>query len=262
MRLLFLGDIVGKPGRNLVCQSVRRLVDEKTLDWVIVNAENSAGGSGLTPANYKQLIDAGIDGITLGDHIYRRREIATVLQRRENIVKPANFPAEAPGREFMLLAGRNPEERIAVFSLLGRQFMRPTDCPWKAAERVLAQIPDDVKAIFVDFHAEATSEKQIMARYLDGRVTAVLGTHTHVPTADECILPGGTAFQCDLGMCGPYESIIGRRIDRVTETTISFNPTPFDVATGDVRLCGAIVDFNLSTGQATGIERLRVDAPL
>jgi calcineurin-like phosphoesterase len=148
---------------------------------------------------------------------------------------------------------------VAVVSLLGRVFMRPVDCPWAAVDRVLPQLPSDVKQILVDFHAEATSDKQLMGRHLDGRVTAVLGTHTHVPTADEEIFPGGTAFQCDVGMTGPYESILGRRIDRVLETTLTFNPTHFEVALGDVRLCGTIVESD-AAGRATAIRRVRINS--
>lgn len=255
MRILHIGDIVGQPGRDIVVRSIGGLVERHRLDLVVANAENAAGGSGCTPVIYQQLVRAGVDGITLGDHIYRRKEISRVLQNRPNIVKPANFPAEAPGKNFMILTARNGV-RVAVISLLGRLFMRPSDCPWKAADRVLTTLPADVKVILVDFHAEATSEKQVMGRYLDGRVSAVLGTHTHVPTADECILAGGTAFQCDVGMTGPHESILGRRIDRVTETTLTFNPTQFEVATDDIRLSGTIVDVDPETGRATAIQRL------
>lgn len=258
MRILLIGDVVGKPGREILVRSVRGLVERESLDLVVCNAENAAGGSGITPENYRELIGAGVDGITLGDHIYRRREINPILESARNIVKPANFPPDAPGHEFMLLPARNGVT-VAVVSLLGRVFMRPVDCPWAAADRVLAQLPAEVKVILVDFHAEATSDKQVMGRYLDGRVSAVLGTHTHVPTADETILPGGTAFQCDVGMTGPHESILGRRIDRVLETTRTFNPTHFDVATGDVRLNGSIVEVDPGTGRATSIRRLRVD---
>jgi metallophosphoesterase (TIGR00282 family) len=204
------------------------------------------------------LLSAGVDAITLGDHIYRRREINPVLETATNIVKPANFPPEAPGRDHMVVTARNGE-RVAVVSLLGRVFMRPVDCPWAAVNRVLPQLPSDVKQILIDFHAEATSDKQLMGRHLDGRVTAVLGTHTHVPTADEEILPGGTAFQCDVGMTGPYESILGRQIDRVLETTLTFNPTHFEVATGDVRLCGSIVESD-AAGRATSIRRVRINS--
>lgn len=259
MRLLLIGDVVGKPGRQIVCQTVRKLAAAEHLDLVIVNAENIAGGSGITPEIYRELIAAGVDAITLGDHIYRRREITPVLESEQNIVKPANFPPDAPGRESMIVTARDGTQ-VAVVSLLGRLFMRPVDCPWQAADRVLGQLPPDIKVIVVDFHAEATSDKQVMGRYLDGRVTAVLGTHTHVPTADEEILPGGTAFQCDVGMTGPYASILGRRIDRVTETTRTFNPTHFEVATGDVRLCGTVVEADSTTGRALAVRRLRVSS--
>lgn len=255
MRILLIGDIVGKPGRQIVVRALKHLRQSERLDFVIANAENAAGGSGITPAIYQELKAADVDCITLGDHIFRRAEISSVLKSNSDILKPANFPEEAPGRPWTVLEAGNGVT-VAVFSIIGRVFMRPVDCPWAAADRVLKQLPDSVKVIMVDFHAEATSDKQLMGRYLDGKVTAVLGTHTHVSTADECVFPGGTAFQCDVGMTGPFESILGRRIDRVLETTRSFRPTPFDVATGDVRLSGTIVDVDDSTGRAQGVQRL------
>jgi hypothetical protein len=258
VRLLLIGDIVGKPGRQIVVRAVPGLKIAEQLDLVIANAENAAGGSGLTPEGFDELILAGVDCITLGDHVYRRREIYGVLEREERIVKPANYPAAAPGRTFTILRTRS-QVRVAVFSLQGRVFMPPIDCPLQAADQVLAGLPGDVKVVLLDYHAEATSDKQVMGRYLDGRVSAVLGTHTHVATADEQILPGGTAFQCDVGMTGPHDSIIGRRIDRVLETTRTFRPTHFEVATGDPRLHGTIVDVNPQTGRATAIRRLVVD---
>lgn len=258
MRLLFIGDIVGKPGRKIVVQAMPGLIARERLDLVVANGENAAAGSGITPDIHRELIAAGVDCITLGDHIYKRREIHATLLAESNIVKPANFPPSAPGKPWTVVNARDGSS-VAVVSLLGRVFMRPVDCPWAAVERVLTELPADVKTIFVDFHAEATSDKQLMGRYLDGRVAAVLGTHTHVPTADEEIFPGGTAFQCDVGMTGPYRSILGREIDRVLETTLTFNPTQFDVAAEDVRLCGTIVDVDATTGRATSIRRLRVD---
>ena len=255
MRILFIGDIVGKPGRDIVRDAIAPLRAKKAVDFVIANAENSAGGSGLTPANYKELIAAGVDCITLGDHIFRRKEIEKILSTKSNIVKPANYPSEAPGKTWTVLPAPDGTQ-VVVISLLGRVFMKPVDCPFKAVDQALDEIPSDAKVIFVDMHAEATSDMQLMGRYLDGRVSAVLGTHTHVPTADEQILPGGTAFQCDVGMTGPYESILGRRIDRVMQATVTFMPTPFDVAKGDVRLSGSIVDIDSTTGKATNIERL------
>jgi metallophosphoesterase (TIGR00282 family) len=257
VRILFIGDIVGKPGRDIVCRAVKGLVVKFKLDLVIANAENAAGGSGLTPAIYRELIRAGVDAITLGDHVYRRKEIYSVLESESNIVKPANLPPESVGRDWCVVKARNGES-VGIACLLGQLFMKPIDNPWHAVDRVLAAMPSDVRIRVIDFHAEATSDMQIMGRYLDGRATAVLGTHTHVPTADECILPSGTAFQCDVGMTGPFESIIGRRIDRVMETTLTGRPTEFDVATEDIRLCGTIITADLQTGRATAIERLCV----
>lgn len=255
MRILLIGDIVGKPGQRIVVQTLQALRQREAIDLVIANAENALDGSGLSPSIYKKLIAAGVDCITLGDHIYRRNEISSVLASEGNIVKPANYPAKAPGKCWAVVTAASGE-RVAVFSLLGRVFMRPVDCPFQAAERVLAEIPAEVNIRVLDFHAEATSDKQLMGRMLDGRVSAVLGTHTHVTTADEQILPGGTAFQCDVGMTGPHESILGRRIDRVLETTITFQPTQFDVATGDVQLHGTLVDVDSTMGRATAIRRL------
>jgi metallophosphoesterase (TIGR00282 family) len=255
MRILFIGDIVGKPGREIVCRAIGPLVVGRKLDLVVANAENAAGGSGLTPAIYRELTKAGVDAITLGDHVYRRKEIYSTLEKEPNIVKPANLPPESVGRDWAVVKARNGVP-VGIACMLGRLFMKPVDSPWQAADRVLAAMPSDVRIRLLDFHAEATSDMQVMGRYLDGRVTAVLGTHTHVPTADECIFPGGTAFQCDVGMTGPFESIIGRRIDRVMETTLTGLPTEFDVATGDVRLCGTIVGADDETGRATEIERI------
>lgn len=259
MRFLFIGDIVGKPGERIVTRAVPLLRQREQLDLVIANAENAADGSGLVPSIYRKLIAAGVDAITLGDHIYRRSEIIPLLESETNIVKPANFPPDAPGRCWCQVQASDGTS-VALFSLLGRVFMRPVDCPWLAADRVLAQIPPQVKVRVVDIHAEATSDKQLVGRYLDGKVTAVLGTHTHVATADEQIFPGGTAFQCDVGMTGPHLSILGRRIDPVLMTTLTFQPTHFEVADDDIRLCGAIVDVDPSTGRATHIRRLVVTA--
>lgn len=257
MRILLIGDTVGKPGRQIIVQSVAGLRIREKLDFVVANAENIAGGSGITPAIYHELLSAGVDCITMGDHIYRRREIFSILQTEARIVKPANYPAEAPGAELAVHRAADGT-RVGVFSLLGRVFMQPVDSPFSAANRILRQFPRDVRVIVLDFHAEATSDMQLMGRHLDGRVSAVLGTHTHVPTADEQILPGGTAFQCDVGMTGPCESILGRRIDRVLETTLTSRPTHFEVATGDVRLQGTIVDVDPTTGRAAAIRRLVV----
>ncbi|QDS89950.1 hypothetical protein EC9_41520 [Rosistilla ulvae] len=254
MRLLFLGDIVGKPGVQACVAMVPGLRDELQTDLVIVNAENSADGSGLTVKQFQKLAAHGIDAFTMGDHIYRKREITPVLESDPRIVKPANYPPSAPGKTFAVLETQSGV-KVAIVSLMGRVYMRPVDCPFAAADRVLAEIPGDVKVRFVDLHAEATSDKQLLGRYLDGRVSAALGTHTHVPTADARILPGGTAFMCDVGMSGAYDSIIGREIDPVMQTTLTFTPTYFHVASKDVRLCGAVIDIDPKTGKATAIER-------
>lgn len=257
MRLLFIGDIVGRPGRDIIVAALPSLIAQHKLDLVVANAENAAGGSGLTAGIYRTLVKAGIDAITLGDHVYRRKEIYATLESETNIVRPANLPEEAVGRQWAMVTARDGTP-VAIFCLLGQLFMKPIDCPWRTADRVLACVSGDVKVRFVDFHVEATSEAQLMGRYLDGRVSAVLGTHTHVPTADECVLPGGTAFQCDVGMTGPHESILGRRIDRVMKTRLTAHPTQFEVASDDARLCGSIVDIDPATGKALGIERICV----
>jgi metallophosphoesterase (TIGR00282 family) len=257
MRILFIGDIVGAPGMAMVQRAVPRLLADDKIDLVIANAENAYRGSGLTPAQYRELREAGVDLVTLGDHIFKRQEIIGVLEGEERICKPANFPSQAPGREFAVATARDGTP-VAVVCLLGRLFLRPVDCPFQAVDRVLGRLPPEVRCVIVDMHAEATGEKYLMAHHLKGRVAAVLGTHTHVPTADEQILTGGTAFVSDVGMTGPYDSILGRRIDRVLLTTITFVPSPFDVATGDPRLAGAVVDVDAATGRATAIRRVMV----
>jgi len=257
MRILFIGDIVGPPGLATIKRLLPALVPAEKIDLVIANAENAYHGSGLTPGQYRELREAGVDMITLGDHIYKRQEIIATLEREERICKPANFPSLAPGREFAVAVARDGTPAAAV-CLLGRLFLRPVDCPFQAIDRILQALPPEVRCVVVDIHAEATAEKSLMAHYLKGRVAAVLGTHTHVPTADEQILPGGTAFISDVGMTGPYDSILGRRIDRVLPTTITFVPSPFEVATGDPRLAGAVVDVDAATGRATAIRRLMV----
>jgi len=259
MRLLFLGDLVGKPGYTAAHQNALRLRQELRLDALIVNAENAADGSGLTNRQFRRLIDSGIDAITMGDHIFRHWEIEKSLRTSDRIVKPANYPREAPGRCWTIITTESGDQ-LAIVSLLGRVFMKPVDCPFDAIDRVLNEIGDQTKHILVDIHAEATSDKQTLGRYLDGRVSAVLGTHTHVPTADACVFPGGTAFQCDVGMSGAYQSIIGRDIDRVTLTTRTSEPAHFHVATQDVRLCGALIETD-DGGRAISIERFEQKIP-
>src|SRR6266851_4322031 len=258
MRILFIGDVVGTVGVNFVKRVLPALIPLERIDFVIANAENAAGGSGLTEALYKRLRAAGVDLVTLGDHIYKKQEILPTLEREERLCKPANFPPDAPGRDYAL-ATAGDGTPVAAFCVLGRTFMRSVDCPFRAADRVLKELEGKACVIVVDAHAEATADKYLLGHYLKGRVSAVLGTHTHVPTADEQVLPGGTAFICDVGMTGPYDSILGRRIDRVLSTTVSFVPSLFDVATGDPRLAGAIVDLDAASGRASAIRRVMLD---
>ena len=257
MRILFLGDIVGPPGVTFLKRVLRPLIERECIDLCIANAENASGGSGMTPGAYRHLREAGVDMVTLGDHIYKKADIIATLQEDEHLCKPANFPPDAPGREFARAMAHDGTP-VAAFCLLGRTFMRPVDCPFRAADRVLQAIGDQAKVIIVDIHAEATADKYLMGHHLKGRVAAVLGTHTHVPTADEQILPGGTAFISDVGMTGPYDSVLGRRIDRVLYTTTTFVPSQFEVATGDPRLAGAIIEVDPATGRATAIRRVMI----
>jgi metallophosphoesterase (TIGR00282 family) len=257
LKFLFIGDIVGSPGRKIVAQALPRLVPRWGIDLVVANAENVAGGSGITEDTFEELAEAGVDVFTLGDHAYRKDEVFPLFDRTDRLCRPANFPPDSPGPELVLAQARDGSV-VAVFTVLGRAFMKPVDCPFRTADRLLERIGGATKVIVADLHAEATSEKQLLGRYLDGRVSAALGTHTHVPTADDQILPKGTAYQTDVGMTGPYDSIIGRRYDKVLAATLSAIPQHFDVATGDPRLCGALVEIDPLTGLARSIQRVVV----
>jgi 2',3'-cyclic-nucleotide 2'-phosphodiesterase len=257
MRILFIGDIVGRPGVRIVQDVVPPLRVERGIDIVIANAENATNGSGCSPSAFRQLREAGVDLVTLGDHIYKKAEIIGVLQEDERICKPANYPPGAPGREFAVAKSAEGTS-VAVISLLGRTFMRSADCPFQAVDRVLTQLPGRAAIVVVDMHAEATADKYLMGNFLNGRVAAVFGTHTHVPTADEQILSGGTAFICDVGMTGPYQGILGRKLGPVLSAAITSVPAPFEVATDDVRLGGAMVEIDAASGKATHIERIMI----
>jgi metallophosphoesterase (TIGR00282 family) len=256
-RVVFVGDVVGKPGIRILCSALPYIKREWSAAAIIVNAENAADGSGLRCKDYNRLIENGVDGITLGDHAFRKREIFEVLESRSNIVRPANLPEGAPGRGTMILE-LDRGLKIGVVSLLGRVFMKPVDCPFHEADRILSGALKNVPIRLVDFHAEATSDMQLMGRYLDGRASAVLGTHTHVATADERVLPGGTGFQSDVGMTGPFESILGRRIDAVTEATLNALPTPFQVATEDLRINATWLDIDVANGKCSKIGRIEI----
>ena len=239
LRVLCLGDIVGRPGRQIVQQKLASLVRERDVHLVVANAENIAGGSGITQNLFNKLRSYGVDVVTLGDHIYKKADIVPTLTSSERIVRPANLSPNAAGRPFTCVT-TNSGVNVCVFSVLGRIYMNlPADSPFDAADRVLNQMPDNVRVCVCDVHAEASSEKMAMGHWLDGRVSMIFGTHTHVPTADARILPGGTAFISDLGMCGPYDSVLGRRKEPVLKYMTTNMPIPFDVATGDVRMCGA-----------------------
>src|SRR5262245_1535683 len=257
-RILALGDIVGRPGRQVVHQKLAAVVRQHQVDLVIANAENIAGGSGITPNLFNKLRSYGVDVVTLGDHIYKRLEIVSTLQASERIVRPANLSNNAAGRTYTVVT-TNSGVSVAIFSLLGRIYMNlPANDPFAMADNVLSQIPKTVKVSVCDMHAEASSEKVAMGHWLDGRASLIFGTHTHIPTADAKVLPGGSAYISDLGMCGPYDSVLGRRKDRVLKYMTTNMPHPFDVATGDVRLCGALAEIDPETGKAISIERIEV----
>lgn len=259
MRIFMIGDVVGKAGRRILEQRLLEFRQEKQIDFVIANVENAAGGSGLTIKNYHEIKRYGVDCMTLGDHAFRQKEIFPILESEIDIVRPANYPKSAPGKGYTILEvpgnSQHGPLQMAVISLVGRVFMQPVNSPFDAIDEILSRISESVKIRCIDFHAEATSEMQCLGRYLDGRVSAVLGTHTHVATADETIWPGGTAFQCDVGMTGAFESIIGRKIEPVLETTRTFRPTIFDVAANDLRINGTIIDIDTLSGKAKAIER-------
>jgi len=261
MKVLFIGDIVGGPGRRVVGAQARRLAEEHGAELVIANCENAAAGFGITPALVEELLGAGLDVLTSGNHIFDRKEILPFFEQgaaEGRLLRPANYPGDTPGRGLYVGHARSGAP-FAVLNLQGRVFMPQIDCPFQTADRLLGQIPKDVKVVVVDMHAETTSEKQAMGWYLDGRVSAVLGTHTHVPTADEKILPGGTAYITDVGMTGPYESVIGNAKEDVLRRFLTSLPTRLDVATDDVRLCGALLDLDVSTGRARRLERLALN---
>jgi metallophosphoesterase (TIGR00282 family) len=257
MKLLFVGDVIGKPGRRALQHLLPRLVDHHRADYVVVNVENSAGGFGVTPDVLREIAELPIDVYTTGNHVWDKKEVYDLLEREPRLLRPANYPAGNPGKGLHLgeTAAGIP---VAVVNLEGMVFMSNLDSPFHKADHLLKGLDPKYKVILVDFHAEATSEKQAMGFYLDGRVSAVIGTHTHVPTADERILPNGTALQTDAGMTGPYESVIGMRADKVLKRFLLQTPSSFEVAKRDVRLAGTLVDVDEATGKARAIERLLV----
>jgi 2',3'-cyclic-nucleotide 2'-phosphodiesterase len=255
MKILFIGDTVGKAGRAIVHQYLKQLQEEYQADLTILNCENAAAGFGVTPKIADEFFDWGIDVLTSGNHIWDKKEIMPYLDNNSRILRPANYPADNPGKGVTLLKTRSGEQ-AAVLNLQGRVFMPPTDDPFRVADAELAKLPKDVKVIFVDMHGEATSEKVAMGWYLDGRVSAVVGTHTHIPTADETILPGGTAFLTDAGMAGPFYSVIGVVKEDVIRRFLTSIPSSFESASQDARLNGVFVEVDSATGKAKRIERI------
>jgi len=257
IRILAIGDMVGTPGRRIVRDRLPDLVRDRDLDLVVANAENVVSGSGITVKVRDKLLNSGIDVITTGDHIWKRMEIASGLEPNGRLIRPENYPRTCPGRGLTVVESRGGV-KVAVLNALGRLYMDPIDCPFRAVDAAIEEARKSASVILLDFHAEATSEKVGMGWYLDGRVTAVWGTHTHVQTSDERILPNGTAYITDLGMTGSHYSILGRRIQPVLQKMVRHQPARFDVADEDLRISGIIVTADPETGRATEIERVQI----
>lgn len=257
MKILMVGDIVGSPGRTVFARVVNALREAGKVDFVVANAENAAGGKGLTSGLAQELLDAGADVITMGDHTWDQKELEGALDSEERILRPANFPPGCPGKG--VVSVDSDVGRVTVMNLIGRTFMRAYDCPFRAADSILDKEPNTGKIMLVDFHAEATSEKIAMGRYLDGRVTAVAGTHTHVQTSDECIMPKGTAYITDLGMTGPKNSVIGCEAEPILSSFLTGMRCRFGVArdSDSAVVEGVIITADEKTGKATGIKRIR-----
>ncbi len=254
MNILFIGDIVGAPGRRAVEELLPRLVDHHLIDLVVANGENASGGIGITPQVADQLLAQGIDLLTSGNHIWKHKEILAYLDDTDRLLRPANYPPDTPGRGFAIVetaAG----ERAAVINLEGRVFMNPLECPFRTVEQILGALPREISVILVDMHAEATSEKQAMGWFLEGRVSAVLGTHTHVQTADERVLPGGTGYISDVGMTGPVDSVIGMKREIILARFLTQLPQPFKVSTQNIQLQAVLLKIG-SQGQCREITRI------
>ncbi len=260
MKLLFIGDVVGQPGRKAVKALVPDLRRRLELDLVIANGENSAGGSGITVKTAEELFAGGVDIITSGDHLWDQKEVMELLQKEPRFVRPLNYPPGTPGQGSTLFErkGRVP---VAVINLQGRTFMAPLDSPFQVGPAEVDRLRESTRLIFVDFHAEATSEKIALGRLLDGRVSAFVGTHTHVQTADEQIFPGGTAFLCDAGFTGPHDSVLGREVEPIIQRFLTNMPQRFDVARHRVLLQGAVVEVDEFSGRAVSIQRVSEPMP-
>ena len=256
MKILFIGDIVGSPGRKAIQALLPKLKEQYSIDISIANGENAAGGSGITPALAEELFGFGLDILTSGDHIWKKKEILEILDQDQRILRPANYPAGSPGRGYGIIETKKGK-KIGVINLEGRVFMSTLDCPFKCARAAIEEIKNKTQVILVDIHAEATSEKIALGWFLDGMVSAVLGTHTHVQTADERILPAGTAYITDVGMSGPYDSVIGRKVEQILARFLSQMPVRFEMAKDNVQLHGVVLDIDEKTGKARSIERIQ-----
>ncbi len=257
MKILFIGDIVGKPGRRAVSELLPRLISERKIELVIANCENAAAGFGVTRDVVEELYNCNIDVLTSGNHIWDKREVLEFITDYETLLRPANYPVKVPGKGALLIPAA-AGGYVGVLNLAGRIFMQPINCPFETAKSEIAQLREKTKIIIVDIHAEATSEKKALGWYLDGQVSAVLGTHTHVQTADDEILPQGTAYISDAGMTGPFDSVIGIKKDTIIERFLTQIPNKFDVAKGDVRLQGVVLDVDATSGKANSIERISI----
>jgi 2',3'-cyclic-nucleotide 2'-phosphodiesterase len=257
LSILFIGDIIGKPGRQVVSRELHRLVDRHRVDLVIANGENAAGGFGITAETAKELYGCGIHMLTSGNHVWDKKDAHDYIATEQRLLRPANYPAGAPGRGSTITSTPGGV-KVGVLNLEGRVFMDNLECPFRTADRELALLRQETPVVFVDFHAEATSEKSALGWYLDGRVSAVIGTHTHVQTADERILPGGTAYLSDAGMTGGFDSVIGMRKDEPVARFLSQLPAKFEVAKNNLRLNGVVVQVDVSSGKALNIERINI----
>ncbi len=257
VKILFIGDIVGKPGRQAVSRELHRLVDRYLVDLVIANGENAAGGFGITEETANDLFKCGIHVLTSGNHIWDKRDSYDFIGHEERLLRPANYPEGTPGRGSALYSTAGGV-KVAVLNLEGRVFMNNLDCPFRTADRELDRLRAETPIILVDFHAEATSEKASLGWYLDGRVSAFIGTHTHIQTADERILPGGTAYLTDAGMTGGFDSVIGVRKEEAISKFLSQLPVKFDIAKNNLRLNGVVVEVDEQSGKAMSIERINI----
>lgn len=257
-KILFLGDVVGSAGRKLIFEKLSEIRTETQADFIIINGENSAAGSGINASITRDFIAAGTDAVTLGDHVWDQRGFDADLPKLEKICRPANLPEENPGATHLILTASDGF-RLLVFTVLGQTFMHTkTSCPFRCAEKKLEELAGTYDAALVEIHAEATSEKVAFGRFLDGRVAAVLGTHTHVATADECILPAGTAYQTDVGMCGPHSGVIGRETQAVLGRFLDGRPRRFEIAEGDVRINGCLITYDEVQKRAVAVSRFRL----